>query len=97
MIIEPLLYHELDSTAPSSSRRKRKVSGMLRIVSHMPLAGCTNKIFSEETIFAINQSSGGILRRANYLTKTAMMAAAMEDAHNVSPEHVRVATTELIQ
>jgi general secretion pathway protein A len=64
---------------------------------HMRLAGCSNKIFSEETIFAIHQSSGGILRRANYLTKTAMMAAAMEDAHTVSPEHVRIATTELIQ
>jgi general secretion pathway protein A len=63
---------------------------------HLRLAGLSKSIFSEEAVFAIHQTSGGILRRANYVAKTAMLAAALEDQHTVSAEHVRIASTELI-
>ncbi len=63
---------------------------------HLELAGLKQNIFSAETAFAIHQSSGGILRRANLIAKTAMLAAVMDEQHTVSPEHVRMASTELI-
>lgn len=62
---------------------------------HLKLSGCSKNIFSEETIFAIHQGSGGILRRANALAKTAMVAAALDSSNTVTPEHVRIATTEV--
>jgi len=62
---------------------------------HLKLAGCSKKIISEEAVFAIHQGSGGLLRAANYLAKTAMMAAALENCHTVSPDHVRIAANEL--
>jgi len=63
---------------------------------HITLAGGTNKVFSQESVFAIHQGSGGLLRRANSLAKTALMACALEENHTVSAEHVRIASTELI-
>lgn len=63
---------------------------------HQKLAGLKNSIFSEEAVFAIHQCTGGILRRANYVAKTAMLAAVMEKQNRVSAEHVRMAATELI-
>jgi len=63
---------------------------------HLKLAGLNKNIFSEESVFAIHQSTGGILRRANSIAKTAMLAAAMEEQQTVSAEHVRIASTELI-
>ena len=63
---------------------------------HFKLAGSTKSVFSDDSIFAIHQSSGGLLRKANFLAKTAMMAAAMEENHMVSPEHVRIASTEIL-
>ena len=62
---------------------------------HISLAGGTAKIFSPEAIFAIHQVSRGLLRRANFLAKTALVACAMEEMNTVSAEHVRVAATEL--
>jgi len=62
---------------------------------HMTLAGGTSKIFSQEAVFAIHQSSGGLLRRANSLAKTALMACALEESHTVSADHVRIASTEI--
>lgn len=63
---------------------------------HTKLAGNTNRFFSKEAVFAIHQGSGGLLRRANSLAKTALMACAMEGNQTVSAEHVRIASTELI-
>lgn len=62
---------------------------------HMLLTGGSSKIFSQEAIFAIHQGSGGLLRRANSLAKTSMMACAVEGSHTVSADHVRIAATEL--
>jgi len=60
------------------------------------LAGSTNRFFSDEAIFAIHQRSGRLLRRANSLAKTALMACAMEGSQIISAEHVRAASTEFL-
>lgn len=62
---------------------------------HLKLAGSTKKTFSDEAIFAIHQASGGLLRKANSIAKTAMMAAAIDNCQSVSAEHVRTAVTEI--
>jgi len=63
---------------------------------HLHLAGTKLKLFSDEAALAIHQGSGGLLRRANNLAKGALLSAAMEQCKTVSPEHVRLASTELI-
>jgi len=62
---------------------------------HMKLTGCSKKLFSEEAIFAIHQGSGGLLRKANSLSKMALLACVMDNAQTVAAEHVRVASTEV--
>ncbi len=63
---------------------------------HLALAGTKEKLFSDEAIRAVHQGSGGLLRRANNLAKGALLAAAMEQCKIISPDHVRLASTELI-
>lgn len=65
------------------------------LMHHLRLAGCTKKLFSDEAIFAIHQGSGGLLRKANSLAKTAMLAAALDETTTISADHVRMATTEI--
>jgi general secretion pathway protein A len=62
---------------------------------HITLSGGTKKIFSDEAIFAIHQGSGGLLRKANSLAKTALLACAGDGGQTVSAEHVRIASTEI--
>jgi len=62
---------------------------------HIKLAGSSKKLFSDEAIFAIHQGSGGLLRKANSLAKTALLACVMDESSLVSAEHVRVASTEV--
>lgn len=66
------------------------------VTHHLELSGTKEKLFSLEALRAIHQGSGGLLRRANNLAKGALLAAAMEQCRGVSPEHVRLASTELI-
>ncbi len=63
---------------------------------HVTIAGCKQSIFSEQAVTAIQQGSGGLLRRANNLARGSLMAAALEKCPVVSAEHVRVASTEII-
>jgi general secretion pathway protein A len=65
------------------------------VMHHLQLAGLTNQIFSPEALFAIHQGSGGLLRKANHLCKTAMLVAAFDQTSTVSAEHVRMASTEI--
>jgi len=65
------------------------------LTHHLKLAGVSKQLFSEDAVFAIHQGSGGLLRKANSLAKTALMACAGEDSHTVSAEHVRIASTEI--
>lgn len=63
---------------------------------HLRIAGGKLTLFSEPAILAIHQGSGGLYRRANHLARGSLIAAAAEKCQVVSPEHVRIASTELI-
>lgn len=63
---------------------------------HLRIAGQEQSVFSEQAITAIHQGSGGLFRKANHLARGALIAAAAEKCPQVSAEHVRLASTELI-
>lgn len=63
---------------------------------HVKIAGNKNRLFQEDAITAIQQGSGGLLRKANGLARGALIAAAAEKQELVSAEHVRIASSELI-
>ena len=99
-----LLDHLLtNATRPLASRilGKNHLQAIRREVMeeylnhHIALAGSAKKLFSDEAIFAIHQGSGGLLRKANALAKTALFACAEEGSHSVSADHVRMASTEV--
>jgi len=68
----------------------------LYLTHHLKIAGCKENLFSEQAVTAIQQGSGGFLRRANNLARGALVAAASEKCKTVSAEHVRIASTEII-
>jgi general secretion pathway protein A len=100
-LVDLLLYR---TSIPLSSRiiTKSHLQGVSRqdmelyLKHHLTIAGVTHQLFSEPAITAIHQGSGGLFRRANHLARGALIAAASEKVNQVSPEHVRVASTELI-
>jgi len=63
---------------------------------HLRLAGVNLSVFSDQAITAIHQGSGGLFRKANHLARGSLIAAAAEKCQQVSAEHVRLASTELI-
>lgn len=63
---------------------------------HLRIAGLDHSVFSEPAITAIHQGSGGLFRKANHLARGALIAAASEKCLQVSAEHVRLASTELL-
>jgi len=63
---------------------------------HLRVAGSNEGLWGENTTLAIYQGSGGFPRRANMLARGALIAAAREKTRVVTPEHVRLADTELI-
>jgi general secretion pathway protein A len=63
---------------------------------HLKIAGLDHSVFTEQAITAIHQGSGGLFRKANHLARGALVAAASEKCPQVSAEHVRLASTELI-
>ncbi|CAO0822051.1 Mg chelatase-related protein C-terminal domain-containing protein [Desulfarculales bacterium] len=66
------------------------------LLHHLKIAGVKQNLFSEPAVTAIQQGSGGLVRRANHLARGVIIAAAEEQTQVVSPAHVRIATTELI-
>lgn len=66
------------------------------IEHHLKIAGIRKKLFSDASIGAIHQGSAGTLRRANHLCRGSLVAVAGESRDEVTPEHVRIAATELI-
>lgn len=66
------------------------------IEHHLKIAGARKKIFTDVAVGAIHQGSAGVLRRANHLCRGALVAAAAEGRDEATPEHVRVAATELM-
>lgn len=63
---------------------------------HLKISGVSQQLFADAAVTAIQQGSGGLLRRANHLARGALIAAAHEKNQIVSAEHVRIASTELI-
>ena len=66
------------------------------IKHHLKIAGVKEQLFPDEALLAIHQGSGGLLRRANLLAKGALIGAAREKCQVVSPEHVRIAASEIM-
>jgi len=70
---------------------------MAGYVQHqLKIAGSKNQLFTDEAVLAIHQGLGGLLKRANLLAKGALVPAANEKCKLVSPEHARMAATEII-
>jgi len=70
--------------------------GMERYLAHhLALTGIDNPIFDEAAVTAVHQGSGGFFRKANHLARGALVAAASDKSPNVTPEHVRLASTEI--
>jgi type II secretory pathway predicted ATPase ExeA len=64
---------------------------------HVKIAGNKNRLFQDDAITAIQQGSGGLLRKANGLARGALIASAAEKLELVTAEHVRIASSELIE
>ncbi len=62
---------------------------------HLEIAGATAGVFSDDSYTAIFQGSGGIFRKANHLARGAMIAAAGEKNSTVTPNHVKIASSEI--
>jgi general secretion pathway protein A len=100
-LVDKLMFH---TSRPLASRiigrshleglKYKDMAGYIQ--HHLKIAGSKDQLFVDEAILAIHQGSGGLLRRANLLAKGALMAAANEKCQLVSPEHVRMAATEIM-
>jgi len=94
----------LRTSAATASRviAKTHLSGISKeemheyIHHHTKVCGVKNHLFTDPAIMAIQQGSGGFLRKANGLARGALIAAAAEKKEEVSPEHVRLAASELL-
>jgi type II secretory pathway predicted ATPase ExeA len=100
-LIEKLTYR---SSAPLASRvvARTHLSHLSQeqlvvyLEHHLGVAGVKKQLFSDQAITAIYQGSAGILRKANFLAKGGLIAAATEKVQVVSGEHIRLASTELL-
>lgn len=63
---------------------------------HLKIAGIKANLFTENAITAIHQGSGGLLRKANSLARGSLLSCMIDNDNQVSDEHVRKASTELI-
>lgn len=66
------------------------------LAHHLKVSGVKLKLFTSNAVSAIWQGSGGLLRRANFLAKGALVACMIEKEQQATEEHVRRASTELI-
>jgi type II secretory pathway predicted ATPase ExeA len=100
-LVDLLLYR---TSVPLASRivARCHLQGITRedmdlyLKHHLGIAGVSRQLFSDAAITAIQQGSGGLLRRANHLARGSLIAAAHEKTQLVSAEHVRIASTELV-
>jgi type II secretory pathway predicted ATPase ExeA len=100
-LVDNLMFH---TSRPLASRviGKSHLEGLKYkdmdgyIKHHLKIAGVKEQLFPDEAILAVHQGSGGLLRRANFLAKGALVAAAREKCQLISPEHVRIAATEIM-
>ena len=99
-LVDKLLYRD---SQPLASRivARSHLEGINRhdmeqyLRHHLAVAGVKKNLFDQAAVTAIHQGSGGLFRKANHLARGALIAAAADQAVTVSPEHVRIAATEL--
>ena len=65
------------------------------LIHHLNIAGVKTNLFSEEAITAIHLESAGIYRKTGHLARGALIAAANEKSMQVTPNHVRIASSEI--
>lgn len=63
---------------------------------HLAVVGVKKRLFEDAALTAIYQGSGGLLRKANSLSRGGLVAAATEGRESVSAEHIRIAMSELL-
>jgi len=63
---------------------------------HLAIAGLQNSPFEDAALTAVHQGSGGLFRKANHLARGSLIAAAAEKSQTVTPDHVRMADSELL-
>lgn len=99
-LIDKMMYR---ASAPLASRvvTRSHLEGLdrdgmkLYIEHHLNLAEVSIGLFEDASITAVHQGSGGLLRKANHLARGALIAAAKQKCQIVTPEHVRLAATEI--
>lgn len=99
-LIDKMTYR---TSAPMASRiiARSHMEGMnlqsmqQYLVHHLRLAGIETNFFEDTAVIAIHQGSGGLPRKANHLARGALIAAASDETITVTPEHVRLAATEI--
>ena len=65
------------------------------VAHHLAVAGVKKKLFEDGALTAIYQGSGGLLRKANSLSRGGLLAAATDGRDTVTAEHIRIAMSEL--
>ena len=100
-LMDKLNYHTAQALASRVAGRSHleglNTEGMsMYIIHHLNNCGISDNLFDEAAILAIQQGSGGIMRKANNLARGALVAAASRNSKLVSAEHVRIAQTELL-
>jgi len=66
------------------------------LTHHLRISGLNHSPFCDQAVTAIHQGSGGLFRKANHLARGSLIAAASEKCLQVTADHVRVASTELL-
>jgi general secretion pathway protein A len=99
-LIDKMMYR---ASAPLASRvvTRSHLEGLDRdgmkqyIDHHLKLAGVNPGLFEDAAVTAVHQGAGGLPRKANHLARGALIAAANQKNQIVTPEHVRLAATEI--
>ena len=65
------------------------------IAHHLSIAGVKQNLFEDAAVVAVHQGSGGLFRKANHLSRGALIAAARQKSTTITAEHVRLAATEI--
>lgn len=63
---------------------------------HIKVSGLRKSLFTDNAISAIHLNSKGLLRRANFLARGALVATMIENKSMVDEDHVRISSTELL-
>ena len=98
-LLDKLKYH---TSVPFASRVMARAhlpsigeDQMVEYIDHHLKISGTKRLFTVNAISAIWQGSGGLLRKANFLSKGALIACMSDTEDLVTEEHVRRASTEI--